>query len=132
MTNPESGFAEYWSINPASQLPKIALTHTLQFRRTYVCVQNETAKERPYGQHIRGEVGGRMQGKPMLNSPVEVHSTAADEFVKRAISRLDEAHEAHQALKSILSELVNPDLEHIDRDKRRFSTLVNVFGRKTF
>jgi hypothetical protein len=73
-----------------------------------------------------------MQGKPMLNSPVEVHSTAADEFVKRAISRLHEAHEAHQALKSILSEAVEPDLEHIERDKRRFTALVNVFGRKTF
>jgi hypothetical protein len=95
-------------------------------------VQNETAKERPYGQHIRGEVGGHMQEKPMLNSPVEVHSAAADEFVKRAISRLHEAHEAHQALKSILSEAVEPDLEHIERDKRRFTALVNVFGRKTF
>jgi hypothetical protein len=73
-----------------------------------------------------------MHEKPILNSPEEVHSAAADEFVKRAISRLDEAHEAHQALKSILSEVVNPDLEHIERDKRRFTALVNVFGRKTF
>jgi hypothetical protein len=73
-----------------------------------------------------------MQEKPMLNSPVEVHSAAADEFVKRAISRLQEAHEAHQALKSILSEAVEPDLEHIERDKRRFTAVVNVFGRKTF
>jgi endonuclease III-like uncharacterized protein len=73
-----------------------------------------------------------MQEKPMLNSPVEVHSAAADEFVKRAISRLHKVHEAHQALKSILSEAVEPDLEHLEPDKRRFTALINVFGRKTF
>jgi hypothetical protein len=73
-----------------------------------------------------------MQEKPMLNSPVEGHSAAADEFVKRAITRLDEAHEARQALKSMLSETVKPDPEHIECDKRSFSALVKVFGRKTF
>lgn len=68
----------------------------------------------------------------MLNSPVEVHSTEADEFVKRAISRLDEAHQAHIALNRIVSEAVNPDLPHLEADKRRFTALVNVFGRKPF
>ena len=68
----------------------------------------------------------------MLNSPVEVPSAVADEFAKRAISRLDEAHEARQVLKSMLSEAVKPDLQHIERDKLRFTALINLFGRKTF
>ena len=68
----------------------------------------------------------------MLNSPVEVQSTAADEFAKRAIRRLDEAHQAHIALNSIVSEAVKPDLLHLEADKRRFTGLVSIFNRKTF
>jgi len=66
----------------------------------------------------------------MLNSPVEVQSTAADEFAKRAIRRLDEAHQAHIMLNSIVSEAVKPDL--FEADKPRFTGLVSIFGRKTF
>jgi hypothetical protein len=73
-----------------------------------------------------------MQEKPMLNSLVGVHSIAADDFAKKAISRLDAAHDARQALNSMLSEAVKPALEHIERDKRRFTALDRIFNRKTF
>jgi len=71
-----------------------------------------------------------MQEKPMLNSPVEVQSIAAEEFAKKAISRLDAAHEARQALNSMLSEAVEPDSDQIERDRRRFTALVAIFNRK--
>ncbi len=77
-----------------------------------------------------GEVGP-MEEKPMLNSPVKVESAAADEFAKEAISRLDASHKARQALKTMLSEAVNPDVEHIERDKRSFTALDSIFNRKT-
>jgi hypothetical protein len=77
-----------------------------------------------------------MQEKPMLNSPVEIQSAAADEFAKKAISRLDGAHEARRALKSILFEAVQPPVkpneDPIEQDTRRFTELVSIFNRKTF
>jgi len=73
-----------------------------------------------------------MQEKPMLNSPVEVQSIAADEFAKKAISRLDAAHDARKALNYILSEAVKPDLQKIERDKHRFTALSNILKGKAF
>jgi hypothetical protein len=73
-----------------------------------------------------------MHEKPMLNSPVEVHSVAAEEFAKNAIERMEASHHARQALKCILSEAVNPDLEHIERDKWRFTALDRLLNRKSF
>jgi hypothetical protein len=73
-----------------------------------------------------------MHEKPMLNSPVEVHSVAAEEFANNAIERLEASHHARQALNRILSEAINPDLEHIERDKRRFTALDRIFTRKSF
>jgi hypothetical protein len=79
---------------------------------------------------------GSMLEEPMLNSPVQVQSDAAEEFAKKAISRLEGAHHACQALKTILSEAVQPpvkaNVELVERDKRRFTALVNIFNRKTF
>ena len=79
---------------------------------------------------------GPMLEKPMLNSPVQVQSDAAEEFAKKAISRLEGAHDARRALKTILSEAVQPpvkaNVELVERDKRRFTALVNIFNRKTF
>jgi hypothetical protein len=78
---------------------------------------------------------GPMLEKPMLNSPVQVQSDAAEEFAKKAISRLEGAHDARQALKTILSEAVQPpvkaNVELVERDQR-FTALVNIFNRKTF
>jgi hypothetical protein len=68
-----------------------------------------------------------MQEKPMLNSPVEVQSIAAEEFAKNAINRLDAAHDARQTLNSMLSEAIKPDLENIEGDKPRFTALSNIF-----
>ncbi|MDQ1405444.1 MAG: hypothetical protein QOG55_1073 [Acidobacteriaceae bacterium] len=73
-----------------------------------------------------------MHEKPMLNSPVEIHSVAADEFAKNAIERLEASHHARQALKCILSEAINPDLEHIERDKRMLTALDRILNRKAF
>jgi hypothetical protein len=70
-----------------------------------------------------------MEAKPMLNSPIEVQSIAADEFAKRAITRLDEAHQARKALNSILSEAVKPEFENLETDKRRLAGLVSNFRR---
>lgn len=39
-----------------------------------------------------------MHQKPMLNSPVELHSEAAEEFAKNVIARLEASHEARRAL----------------------------------
>jgi hypothetical protein len=78
-----------------------------------------------------GEVGP-MEEKPMLNSPVELQSDAADEFAKEVISRLNASHDARKALNSMLSEALKPDVEHIERDKRRFTALDSIFHRKTF
>jgi len=73
-----------------------------------------------------------MQEKPMLNSPVEVQSVVAEEFAKKAIGRLDAAHDARKALNYILSDAAKPDLEHIERDKQRFTALSNIFKGKAF
>jgi hypothetical protein len=73
-----------------------------------------------------------MHQKPMLNSPVEVHSVAAEEFAKNTIERLEASRQARQALKCILFEATNPDIEHIEGDKRGFTALDRIFNRKTF
>jgi hypothetical protein len=78
-----------------------------------------------------GEVGP-MEEKPMLNSPVELQSDAADEFAKEVISRLNASHDARKALNSILFAALNPDLDSIVRDKRRFTPLDGTLNRKTF
>jgi hypothetical protein len=78
-----------------------------------------------------GEVGP-MEEKPMLNSPVELQSDAADEFAKEVISRLNASHDARKALNSMLSDAVKRDLESIECDKQRFTAMVSIFNRKTF
>jgi hypothetical protein len=72
-----------------------------------------------------------MHHKPMLNSPVEVHSVAAEEFARNAIERLEASHHARQALKGMLFEAVKPNLEPLERDKGRFAALDRIFNRKT-
>jgi hypothetical protein len=95
-----------------------------------VCIIEQPSK--PQRINIWEGMQGPMQEKPMLNSPVEVQSIAAEEFAKKAISRLDAAHNARQALNSMLFEAGKPDLDHIERDKRRFTALAAIFNRKTF
>jgi hypothetical protein len=73
-----------------------------------------------------------MHQKPMLNSPVEVHSVAADEFANRVISRLNASHAARQALDYLLFQAVQPDAGPIEPDKRCFTALNNTLNRKTF
>jgi hypothetical protein len=81
---------------------------------------------------MEGDVGGVMHQKPMLNSPVEVHSVAAEEFAKNTIERLEASRQARQALKCILFEATNPDIDRIEPDKGRFAALNRIFHRKTF
>jgi hypothetical protein len=81
---------------------------------------------------MEGVVGGTMHQKPMLNSPVEVHSVAAEEFAKNTIERLEASRQARQALKCILFEATNPDVEPLERDRGRFAALDRIFNRKTF
>jgi hypothetical protein len=73
-----------------------------------------------------------MHQKPMLNSPVEVHSVTADEFANRVISRLNASHAARRALDYLLFQAVQPDAEPIEPDKRCFTALNNTLNRKTF
>jgi hypothetical protein len=73
-----------------------------------------------------------MHQKPMLNSPVELQSNAADEFAKEVISRLDASRDARRALNHLLFEAVQPEVEDIERDKRRFTALDGILNRKTF
>lgn len=87
-------------------------------------------RERTYTRDER-EVGGVMQQQPMLNSPVEVHSEAADEFANKVISRLHASHEARRAL-NYLFQAVQPAAEDIERDKRMLTALDGILNRKTF
>jgi hypothetical protein len=81
---------------------------------------------------MEGDVGGVMHQKPMLNSPVEVHSVSAEEFAKNTIERLEASRQARQALKSILFEATNPDVKPLEGDQRRLAALDRIFNRKTF
>jgi hypothetical protein len=73
-----------------------------------------------------------MHQKPMLNSPIEVHSVAADEFANRVISRLDASHAARRSLDCLLFQAVQPDAGPIEPDKRCFTALNSTLNRKTF
>jgi hypothetical protein len=73
-----------------------------------------------------------MLQKPMLNSPVEVHSVAADEFANKVISRLNASHVARRALDYLLFQAVQPEAGPIEPDKRSFTALNNTLNRKTF
>ena len=73
-----------------------------------------------------------MHQKPILNSPVELQSDAADEFAKEVISRLDASRDARRALNHLLFEAVQPEVEHIERDKRMLTALDRILNRKTF
>jgi len=72
-----------------------------------------------------------MHQKPMLNSPVELQSDAAEEFANNVIARLEASHEARRAL-NYLFQAVRPDVEHIEGDKRCFTALNSTLNRKTF
>ena len=72
-----------------------------------------------------------MHQKPMLNSPIEVDSLAAEEFAKNVIARLEASHEARRAL-NYLFQTVRLDAELIEPDKRCFTTLNSALNRKTF
>jgi hypothetical protein len=72
-----------------------------------------------------------MHQKPMLNSPVELQSDAAEEFAKNVIARLEASHDARRAL-NYLFQAVQPDVEHIERDNRRFTALNSTLNRKAF
>jgi hypothetical protein len=73
-----------------------------------------------------------MHQKPMLNSPVELQSDAAEEFAKNVIARLEASHEARRALDHLLFKAVHPDVEHIAPDERCFTALNSGLNRKTF
>jgi len=73
-----------------------------------------------------------MHQKPMLNSPVELQSDAADEFAKEVIGRLYASRDARRALNYLLFEAAQPQAEHIERDKRRLTPLDSILNRKTF
>jgi hypothetical protein len=73
-----------------------------------------------------------MHQKPMLNSPVEVDSVAADEFANKVISRLNASHAARRALNCLLFQAVQPDAGPIEPDKRCFTALNSTLNRKTF
>ena len=72
-----------------------------------------------------------MHQKPMLNSPIEVDSVAAEEFAKNVIARLKASHEARRAL-NYLFQAVRPDAGPAEPDKRCFTTLNSTLNRKTF
>jgi hypothetical protein len=72
-----------------------------------------------------------MHQKPMLNSPVELRSDAAEEFAKNVIARLEASHEARRAL-NYLFQAVRSDAEPIEPDKHCFTTLNSALNRKTF
>jgi hypothetical protein len=72
-----------------------------------------------------------MHQKPMLNSPVELQSDAAEEFAKNVIARLEASHEARRAL-NYLFQAVQPEVEHIERDKRMLTALDRILNRKAF
>jgi hypothetical protein len=72
-----------------------------------------------------------MHQKPMLNSPVELQSDAAEEFAKNVIARLEASREARRAL-NYLFQAVQPDAERIEPDKRCFTALNSALNRKTF
>jgi len=72
-----------------------------------------------------------MHQKPMLNSPVEFQSDAAEEFAKNVVSRLEASHEARRAL-NYLFQTVRLDAGPIEPDKRCFTTLNSALNRKTF
>jgi hypothetical protein len=73
-----------------------------------------------------------MHQKPMLNSPVEVDSVAADEFANKVISRLNASYAARRALDYLLFHAVQPDAELIEPDKRCSTALNSALNRKTF
>jgi hypothetical protein len=62
-----------------------------------------------------------MHQKPMLNSPVELQSDAAEEFAKNVIARLEASHEARRALNYLL----------LSRSMC-FTALNSTLNRKTF
>jgi hypothetical protein len=65
-----------------------------------------------------------MHQKPMLNSPVELQSDAAEEFAKNVIARLEASREARRAL-NYLFQAVQPDAEPS-------KPLNSALNRKTF
>ena len=73
-----------------------------------------------------------MHQKPMLNSPVELQSDAAEEFAQNVIARLEASHAARRALDHLLFNALQPEVEHIERDKRRFTAQDGILNRKTF
>jgi hypothetical protein len=65
-----------------------------------------------------------MHQKPMLNSPVELQSDAAEEFAKNVIALLEASREARRAL-NYLFQAVQPDAEPSE-------PLNSALNRKTF
>jgi hypothetical protein len=73
-----------------------------------------------------------MHQKPMLNSPVEVDSVAADEFANKVISRLNATHAACRTLDYLLFQAVQPNAGPIEPDERCLAALNSPSNRKTF
>jgi len=74
--------------------------------------------------------------KPMLNTPVEGQSAAAEELKKNAIARMDGAHDAHGEVNRMLAELPPAEQERIEKFKQetfaRFEELTGLtFDRET-
>jgi len=72
-----------------------------------------------------------MHQKPMLNSPVEVDSVAAEEFAKNVIARLEASREARRSL-NYLFQAARPDAGPVEPDERCFTDLNSTLNRKTF
>jgi tRNA A37 N6-isopentenylltransferase MiaA len=58
--------------------------------------------------------------KPMLNTPAETDSAAAEEFKKNLIARMDRAHEAHAQLNRTLAESPEHAEERVQKFKQEF------------
>jgi hypothetical protein len=58
--------------------------------------------------------------KPMLNTPAETDSAAAEEFKKNLIARMDRAHEAHAQLNRTLAESPEHAQERVQKFKQEF------------
>jgi hypothetical protein len=68
--------------------------------------------------------------RPMLNSPVESPSVAAEDLVKQVVARLDNVHEAHVKAQAMMAEPPEREAERLAKWKQgvmaRFSELTGL------
>jgi hypothetical protein len=73
-----------------------------------------------------------METKPMLNTPKEARSPAAEDFKNNLIARMDGAHDANHEIDTILSKLRNESEKSVEQIRREFAEELSALTGLTF